>query len=174
MTGAQADSATRERVILGQVVGLYGVRGWVKVYSHTRAREGILAYRRWWLKLPEGWREFEIEDGRLQGQGVVAKLTGIADRNQAARLIGADIGIARNELPALPQGEYYWTQLEGLTVRNLDGMVFGTVSHLFATGANDVLVVTGDSERWIPYIPDVVREVDLDAGVLVVDWEADF
>jgi 16S rRNA processing protein RimM len=175
MTGApQAEPPAHELVTMGQVVGLYGVRGWVKVYSHTREREGILAYSRWWLRLPDGWRQFELEDGRRQGQGVVAQLKGIADRNQAARLVGADIGIDRRELPALPEGEYYWAQLEGLTVRNLEGTELGTVSHLVETGANDVLVVTGERERWIPYTPDVIREVDLESGILVVDWDADF
>ncbi|HEX9628358.1 MAG TPA: ribosome maturation factor RimM [Acidiferrobacterales bacterium] len=175
MTGApHSQPPAQELVTMGQVVGVYGVRGWVKVYSHTREREGILAYRRWWLKLPDGWRRFEIEDGRRQGQGVVAQLQGVADRSQAAVLIGADIAVERRELPVLPEGQYYWAQLEGLTVRNLEGVELGTVSHLFVTGANDVLVVTGERERWIPYIPDVIREVDLESGVLVADWDADF
>jgi len=162
-------------IIVGRVSGLFGVRGWVKVYSHTSPREGILSYRTWYLNRNDGWQPHELAAGQAQGKGVVAKLAGFDDRDQAAALIGTDIAIRREQLPKLKPGEYYWTDLEGLRVVNLEGIDLGVVSHLFETGANDVLVVQGDRERLIPYTRgEAVREVDLQAGRIVVDWDPDF
>lgn len=161
-------------VVLGEVVGVYGVRGWVKVYAYTRERDGILTYDRWLLKRDQVWQEYARVDGRRQGQGIVAQLAGVDDRDEAAALVGAEIGVYRSELPALPAGEYYWAELEGLRVINVAGVELGVVDHLFETGANDVMVVRGEKEHWIPFVPNVIREVDLAAGTLRVDWDADF
>ena len=161
-------------VILGRVVGLYGVRGWVKVKSHTRERADILDYDRWMLRLGDEWREFGLAEGRLHGSGLVAQLEGITDRDAAATLVGADIAVHRSQLPALQPGSYYWAQLEGLKVVNIQGVELGEVKNLFETGANDVMVVLGDRERLIPFVPSVVQKVDLAAGTLIVDWDADF
>ena len=162
-------------IIIGRVSGLFGVRGWVKIYSHSSPREGILRYRTWYLESAGEWQAYKLISGRAQGKGVVAHLAGCDDRDGAAALIGRDIAIRREQLPALEPGEYYWTDLEGLRVENLQGVDLGVVSHLFETGANDVLVVKGDRERLIPYIMgQAVREVDLAAGRMVVDWDPDF
>ncbi len=162
-------------IIVGRVSGLFGVRGWVKVYSHTSPREGILRYKTWYLNRDGGWQAHVLEAGQAQGKGVVAKLAGFDDRDQAAPLIGTDIAIRREQLPELEPGEYYWTDLEGLRVVNLEGVDLGVVSHLFETGANDVMVVQGDRERLIPYTRgEAVREVDLQEGRIVVDWDPDF
>ena len=161
-------------VIMGRVTGLHGVRGWVKVHSYTRDHLDIMEYGRWWLHLTGAWREIELQEGRAQGRGIVVHLKGVDDRDQATALVGADIAIPRAQLPRLKKGEYYWSQLAGLRVINLQGVELGRVSHLFETGSNDVLVVVGDQERLIPYLLDVVQAIDLDAGVLQVDWDADF
>jgi 16S rRNA processing protein RimM len=162
-------------IILGRVSGLFGVRGWVKIYSHTSPREGILQYKTWYLNRNGGWQEHELAAGHAQGKGVVAKLAGFEDRDQAAELISVDIGVKREQLPKLKPGEYYWSDLEGLRVENLDGVDLGVVSHLFETGANDVLVVKGERERLIPYIPGMaVKAVDLQLGRILVDWDPDF
>lgn len=161
-------------VILGRIAGIYGVRGWVKVYSETRQREDILRYPRWSLRRLSGWQEVAVLDGRAQSGGVVACLEGVEDRDQARALIGTDIAVRREELPPAETGTYYWADLEGLKVVNLEGVELGTVSHLFETGANDVLVVAGDRERLIPYTQAAVKEVDLAGGILRVDWDADF
>jgi len=105
---------------------------------------------------------------------VVAKLAGYDDRDQAGQLIGAEIAIRLEQLPPLKKGEYYWAQLVGLEVVNLAGERLGKVDHLFDTGANDVMVVRNGRERWLPATADVIREVDLEAGVIRVDWDADF
>lgn len=161
------------RIAVGRVVGLFGVRGWVKVYSYTRPREAILAYSPWQLRRDDIWHEHAVAEGRLQGAGIVARLAGYEDRDAAAGLVGADIAIAAAQLPPTAEREYYWADLEGLRVVNLQGQELGTVSHLFETGANDVLVVRGARERLIPFGRPVVRDVDLEAGVVRVDWAAD-
>jgi 16S rRNA processing protein RimM len=161
-------------VIMGRVTGLHGVRGWVKVHSYTRDHLDILEYDHWRLRLAGAWREIEVKEGRPQGRGIVVHLKGYDDRDQATTLVGADIAVPRAQLPRLKQGEYYWSQLEGLRVTNLQGVELGRVSHLFETGSNDVLVVVGEREYLIPYLPDVVQVIDLDAGTLRVDWDADF
>jgi 16S rRNA processing protein RimM len=161
-------------VHFGRINGLFGVQGWVKVFSHARPREAIIGYSPWLVKLGGEWREMKVEEGRAQGKGVVAKLAGVDDRDQASRLIGAEIAVRIARLPPLKPGEYYWAQLVGLEVVNLAGQSFGKVDHLLDTGANDVLVVRNGRERWLPVTPNVVREVDLESGVIRVDWDADF
>ena len=161
-------------VHFGRISGLFGVQGWVKVFSHARPREAIIGYSPWLVKLGGEWREVKVEEGRAQGKGVVAKLAGVDDRDQATRFVGAEIAIRLSQLPPLEKGEYYWAQLVGLEVVNLAGQSFGKVDRLFDTGANDVMVVRNGSERWVPATAGVIREVNLEAGVIRVDWDADF
>lgn len=161
-------------ITLGRIVGLFGVRGWVKVYSDTRPPEAILTYRAWRVGQGNAFRELPLAEGRPHGRGIVVRFEGCTDRDAAALLVGNEIAVELSQLPPPKQGEYYWAQLEGLKVINLEGQELGTVSHLFETGANDVVVVQGTRERLIPYTRDVIRNVDLDAGVLHVDWEAEF
>lgn len=163
------------RIVLGRVTGLFGVRGWVKVFSSTQPREGIAKYSPWQLRLGDEWRSFVVESGQSQGKGVIAKLEGVDDRDAAAALMGADIAIWREQLPPPREGEIYWADLEGLEVETVEGEVLGRVSHLLETGANDVLVVRGERERLIPFVREqVVREIDLQGGRLVVDWDPEF
>jgi 16S rRNA processing protein RimM len=161
-------------VHFGRITGLFGVQGWVKVFSHARPRESIIDYSPWLVKTAEGRREMVVEDGRAQGKGVVVKLAGVDDRDQASQLIGADIEIKFSQLPPPSKGEYYWAQLVGLEVVTLAGQSLGKVDHLVETGANDVLVVRNGKERWLPATANVIREVDLEAGVIRVDWDTDF
>ncbi len=167
-------SALDRLATLGRIAGLFGVRGWVKIHSYTRPPAAILTYRRWRVRLPSGWRECAVEEGRVHGKAIVARLAGYTDRDQAAELLGAEVALKVSELPPTSPGEYYWAQLEGLEVVNLQGTVLGRVIRLMETGANDVLVVSGERERLIPFIRDVIRAVDPEAGQITVDWEADF
>ncbi len=160
---------------MGRVAGLYGIKGWVKVFSETEPRDNILEYSPWYLKVSGKWQEMEPAEGRIHGNGVVARLEGYSDRDQAARLVGAEIAIHRDQLPEIGEGEYYWSDLIGLKVVNTAGVELGQVDHLLETGANDVLIVKGERERLIPYTPgQAVVKVDLEAGVLTVEWDADF
>lgn len=170
MAGKQAS-----RLVVGKINGLYGVKGWVKLLSWTEPREQILTFASWQLQLDGEWREWKVAEGRPQGKTIVARLEGIGDRDQAVKLLGAEIAVDRDQLPPLKPGEYYWADLIGLEVELLDGRSLGKVDSMMATGANDVLVVKGDRERLIPFIRDqVVREVDLESGLIQVDWDPDF
>lgn len=153
---------------------MWGVEGWLKIHSYTRNRMDIFEYGHWLVGPEESPRRYELEAGRAQGRGgLVAKLAGLDDRDAAAAAVGSLIQVSPEQLPALNEGEYFWHQLTGLKVETLDGTPLGTVDHLFETGANDVLVVIGERERLIPYIPSVIRKVDLEAGTMRVDWDAE-
>ena len=166
--------ATTQPVILGRIVGLFGVRGWVKVYSYTEPREAVLDYNEWLLSRNGGWQRAVLAEGKRHGKAVIVRLEGVEDRDAAAELTGSDIGIDRDALPDPGEGHYYWADLEGLVVVHRDGTELGRVAYLMATGANDVLVVDGPDERLIPFVPgEVILDVDLAAGVIRVDWEWD-
>lgn len=171
-------NAGTRRVLLGRIVGVYGVRGEVKIESFTEPRLRIFDYQPWLLERPSGDVE-EIRDvrGRAQGKGVVAAVPDIGDRDRAASLIGTNIFVARAALPPAAAGEVYQGDLEGLDVVNLAGDSLGKASHLFETGANPVLVTRQEDgrEHLIPYVPEMyVQSVDLDARRIVVDWDPEF
>jgi len=164
-------------VLLGKVVGVHGVRGELKLESYTEPRTQIFRYKPWRMRSADG--ETLLEQGgrgRAQGKGLVAQLPGVTDRDAAAALVGTEIWVARSALPAAKPGEYYWADLEGLEVVTLEGRSLGTVSHLIATGSNDVLVVRDpERERLIPFLPgSAVAGVDLEGGRITVDWDPDF
>ncbi len=161
-------------IVLGAVSGLFGVRGWVKVFSHTSPRTNILNYPVWYLNQAGHWVAYRLRNGHAQGKGVVAQLENCLDRDQAASLLKAEIAIPRNQLPETEKDEYYWSDLEGLSVITETGIDLGRVDSLFATGANDVMVVKGERQRLVPFTHDAVISVDLTNGVITVDWDPDF
>ena len=166
----------RRFVTLGHVSGAYGVRGWVKVHSETSPRDNILGYSPWYLTRGAVREVWQVSGGRQQGKAFVAKLAGCDDRDAAEALVGAAISIPRDQLPATTEpGEFYWADLVGLRVVTLGGVDLGRIVRLFETGANDVIVVQGDRERLVPYLwGRVVCTVDLEAGVMWVDWDPAF
>ncbi|MDZ7752340.1 MAG: ribosome maturation factor RimM [Gammaproteobacteria bacterium] len=170
-----SDDEAGSRIVVGRINGLYGVAGWMRVYSHTAPRAGILDYSPWYLEQAGTCRAYAVAEGRVHGKGIVVRLDGVADREQARALLGSDISVERRRLPALPEGEFYWVDLLGLEVVTVAGAVLGTVADFIETGANDVLVVRGERERLVPYLPDrVVTAVDRGAGRITVDWDPDF
>ena len=174
----RTEAARDSSVELGRINGAYGVRGWVKVFSQTRPMEDILKYRQWQLDDRPGsgsTTTVQVLEGRRQGKGIVAQISGCNNRDQAAAMRGIRVSVSVDELQTLDDGEYYWRDLIGLTVNNRQGVELGTVSSLLETGNNDVLVVKGERERLIPYLPgSSVINVDLAAGNMLVDWDADF
>ena len=144
------------------------------MYSFTRPREAILEYDRWFLKRQGEWHAAAISEGKRHGKSVIAHLEGVDDRDEAAALVDCDIAVDRAAMPAADDGSYYWADLEGLQVVRRDGTELGHVAYLMETGANDVLVVQGEHERLIPFVAEkVILDVDLDNGVISVDWDWD-
>jgi 16S rRNA processing protein RimM len=165
----------RDLVILGRIVGLYGVKGWLRVHSYTQPLQNILKYQPWQIQSGESWQSCRLETGKLQGKGLVIKLAEVDDRDAAAVFLQRDIAVARTQLPKLEPETFYWTDLEGLRVMTKAGQELGRLDHLFETGANDVMVVKGERERLIPWIRDqVVLQVNLDDGFIEVDWDVHF
>lgn len=164
------------RILVGRIHGAFGVRGEVKLESLTEPQGNLVRYQPWILRDAAG-REREVSGAkaRVGGKGLIGTLPGVEDRDAAEALRGAELFVPRSALPLPKDGEFYWIDLEGLHVENLDGVDFGKAAFVFSNGANDVLVVRGDRERMIPWMrPDFVRELDFDAGRILVDWDADF
>lgn len=164
-----------DMIALGKIAGVFGVKGWVKVFSHTEQRDGILGYNPWLLRVAGEWKPFKVIAGQVQGKGLVAQLDGIVTREQAEALVGCAIAIPREQLQPLREGEYYWTDLKGMDVVTTGGFSFGKVDSLFETGSNDVMVVRGERERLVPWIMgDVIKSVSLEERRILVEWDPDF
>ncbi len=161
-------------IVVGKVSGHFGVLGWVKVFSETRPRDGILAYKKVWLKTLQGWCLYSVQNARMQGLGVVMQFEGFKNREQAALLIGALIAVSKDQLPVL-KDEYYWSDLIDCRVINQEQVDFGQVQEVLETGANDVLLVQGERQRLIPFTQGhAIIAVDLLKKIIQVDWDADF
>ncbi len=172
-----------DHVVLGKLTSSYGVKGWLKVYSYTSPMEGVLDYPEWVLRRGERLERRQLVQGRRHGKGLVAQIEGVDSREGAEALAGAEILIPKAELPELEGDDFYWYELVGLRVVTADGVVLGRIDHLFETGANDVMVVKGGleadaidgRERLLPFLPEeVILEVDLEKGVMTVDWDPEF
>ena len=187
-------SAGEELVVIGRLLAPYGLKGWMKVYSFTEPMENLLDYSVCQLQRSgdqaqcsgdQTAQQVEIEAGRPHGKGLVIKLRGVETPEQARLYTNAELAVPVSQMPVLEQGDYYWRQLEGLqVVAQFDGgdaQLLGRVDHLLETGANDVLAVVpcegsiDQRERLVPWLPErVVLKVDLDAGVICVDWDPEF
>ncbi len=168
------------RVVLGRIGAPHGVLGGIRVHSYTEPVEDILHYPRWQLRRREGWHVYRLLEGSVHGRGLVVRLAPgegeeIADRETAGRLSGLEVAVWRSEMEPPAPGEYYWVDLLGLRVHTLAGDDLGTVARVFETGANDVLVVQGERERLVPFLRDrVIHEVNLESGLIRVDWDPSF
>jgi len=177
-------SSTQDFIALGRISGLFGVKGWVKVFSDTQPRENITQYGIWWLNSADNtkdWQQIKVVKAQPHGKTIIASLDGITTREAAATLIGQQVAIPRHLLPKAQEDEYYWADLVGCNVVSVTGQNMGLVDRLFETGANDVLVVkrsneAGDNgEILIPWVvPDVITEIDIAAKQIVVDWDPDY
>lgn len=166
---------TGRRILLGRVAGAFGVKGELKLLSWTEPRDALFRYQPWILRSGNTEREVAGVRGRDTGKVVIASFPGVETRDQAEALHGTEIWVPRDRLPPPAPGEYYWVDLEGLKVETVEGVALGTVSHLFETGANDVMVVSGERERLVPFITgQYIVSVDFEAGRVVVDWDPDF
>ncbi len=171
---------------MGRVTAPFGVKGWVRIYTLTAQPGNLCDYPVWWLGRDGDWRETPVVAARLHSNTLVAQLAGVDSREAAAALKGLEIGVPREQLPAAARNEYYWADLIGLKVVNMEQHELGRVARIVQTGANDVLVVAGDSgekrgdkrdearEILIPFIADAIKAVDVAAGVIAVDWGRDY
>jgi 16S rRNA processing protein RimM len=169
---------------MGRVIAPYGVKGWVKVHAYTEDRATLLDYAAWWIRpragsgnTAGGWRECKVEASREHGATLIAQLAGIGDREAAAALKGADIGVPRAALPPAEDDEIYYSDLVGLAVMNRQGVRLGVVARVQDFGAHPVLCVAdaaGAAERMIPFVAAYVDAVDVAGGRIDVDWQPDY
>ncbi len=165
---------TSHTVILGKITAVQGVRGWLKVFSDTRPSLNIFEYQPWTLKRNTSeMQTVRVVDHQQAGKKLLAKFDGVDDRDAAQALVGFDITVDVAVLPKL-ENEYYWRDLIGLTVRNTQGVELGNIIELMETGSNDVLIVKDREGKSlaIPWLTEVVIEVDIDQSMILVDWEA--
>ena len=167
-------------VVLGKVVGAYGIKGWVRIHPFA---DDPLSWRQmgqWWLKPDDPmvveWQAQSLKQFKAHSDGLIASFSEVEDRNQAEALVGMLIGAPREAMPATGADEFYWGDLIGLTVKNHQAEILGVVQELMETGANTVLVVidAGGVKRLIPFVAQVVGKVDLQQSEIVADWGLDW
>ncbi|MGH6887001.1 MAG: ribosome maturation factor RimM [Geminicoccales bacterium] len=155
---------------MGRIAGSYGVRGWVKVAPQAGVQEGLAQAGEWWIDAAP----VRVEQARAHSATVIAKLAGIETREQALALKGRAVALARAALPQPDEGHYYLADLLGLEVVNAQGVAFGVVRQWLTNGPQDVMEVAGERTRLLPWVPAVVKRVDLEAKLIEVEWEADW
>ena len=180
---SKPDARADQLLVVGKITGVYGIKGWVKIHPYTEPQENFLGFGNWLLQRRGALEPIEFDAGRRQGRGLVAHIAGVDDRTLAESYKGLEVAVSGDSLPQLEEGDYYWSQLQGLQVwcqAGEDKVLLGSVDYLIETGANDVLVVKptdesiDDRERLIPYLPDdTVTRVDLEEAVIEVDWFLD-
>ena len=161
---------------MGQLGAPYGVHGWIKLRSFTQPAENIQHYKTWHIKTKKAdWQPIELTDIKTHQQIFIAKIANVNNPEEAALFTNQLIGITQQNLPKLKQGEYYWSDLIGLTVIDEDNNALGVIDHLFETGANDVMVVKDNKQpQLLPYHPSVVKSIDLEEKIMRVSWDSRF
>ncbi|WP_343642487.1 ribosome maturation factor RimM [Roseateles sp.] len=189
----ESSSAFPEDAIeVGRVLDAWGIKGWLKILSHSADAQALFSSRRWFLKPSEKALPgkphvvppvLKILSVRDHADGIVAQAEGIADRNGAEALKGARIFVSRSTFPDAGEDEYYWVDLIGMSVINKDGKTLGEVTDLIDTGPHCVLrivpagmsaPVKPDEEILIPFVNAFVGTVDKAAKTIAVDWDTDY
>lgn len=162
-----------EKLIVGQINGIFGVNGWLKIFSHTDPRKNILDYSPWWIKCKGEWRQVKVVDSKVQsgGKTLVAQIENVTDRDVARDYMGCEIAINRTDLKQSDDG-WYWVDLIGCQVATQDNVALGEVTEIIETGAHDVLRIKGDQEVLIPFVMEqFILSVNIADKKIVVDWE---
>ncbi len=167
------DTGRKGFIEIGRVAGLHGVRGKVRVAMYSGDAGGVMKVRRLWLSggnAPgSGGREFEVVEAQRAGGCAVFSLKGIASPEAAGVLTGSRVSVRRDDLPPLPEGEFYWADAVGCSVVNEAGEVLGEVSGVLPGAAHDWLVVRRNGEEaYLPVVEAFLRSVDPPAGRIVV------
>ena len=163
-----------KKLLVGKINGFFGVHGWVKIFSYTAPRKNILEYQPWYFIDDGAYKPIEMTTGREQSKTIVAHVKGIDSKDQAVQLIGKSLYIDKDQLPQLDDNEHYWHELVGFRVINKDGIDLGVADYLVDTGSNNVLVIKGNKEHWIPYIEPYLVSIDKQNRVINVDWDENF
>ena len=167
---------------VGYVSGAYGVAGMIRVTPFSQDADALLSVKTWWLDKP-GQHAVAVRTAKMHGGDVVAQLVGVAGRDAAEALKGAAVTIPRSQFPALPADEFYWSDLIGLDVVNLQGEALGKVSDMMHNGAQSILRIApladpaataAVSERLIPFVDQFVKTVDQANRTITVDWGLDY
>ncbi|NYT52766.1 MAG: ribosome maturation factor RimM [Candidatus Vesicomyosocius endoextente] len=174
MSNSEFLLSNNKKLLIGKINGFFGVKGWVKVFSHTHPRDNILSYKPWYINVDSHWQTLNISQGRVQSKTIVAQIKDIFDKEQAKVYIDTNLYIEKSQLLRLKVGEYYWNDLIGLEVVNKAQFVLGKVFNLVNTGSNNVLVVRGGKEHWVPYISPFLIQVDINNQTILVDWDENF
>nr|WP_314765364.1 ribosome maturation factor RimM [uncultured Neisseria sp.] len=166
---------TQQRVAMGYIKGVFGIKGWLKIAADTEYPDSLLDYPEWLLSKNGKTLNVVLEAGKLVGDELQVKFEGIDDRDQAFALRGYTVEIPRDKLSPAGEDEYYWTDLVGMTVVNKEGITLGTVKNLMETGANDVLVIQGtDKQILIPFVSNYIETVNHDSKTITADWGLDY
>lgn len=164
-----------KKVIMGRLARPYGVGGWIKAVSFTSPIGNLLRYQQWFIQHHNEWKILSLNAGRIHGSFLAVKLEGLDNPENAKQFTNDLIAVERGVLDSFGRDEYYWTDLMGLRMISIRGVELGRVRSLIATGSNDVLVVSNqERERLIPYTSHVIKLVDIENKIMVVDWDADF
>ena len=170
-----------QEVLVGEILGSHGLKGWVQVFSYTRPAEKILTYSPWQLADATESEEFVISSSRVAGKKILVLFEGCVSRSQADGLRARKIFIDKSQMPDLEEGDFYWNELVSMEVKSTEGIFLGNVETLIETGANDVLVVSpakgswDDQQRLIPYVDrEVIVKVDQVLNQITVDWDPNY
>ena len=193
--GLKQAALPEDAIEVGRILDAWGVKGWVKVLTHSAEPESLFAAKDWFLQAPEarfrpgfsafsGTVSISLQECKVHSDTVVAKIAGLEDRSAAEALRGARIFLPRSSFPSASKDEYYWVDLIGLDVVNREGLSLGTVRDLMTTGPQAVLCVEyqalaedgtqSAAERMIPFVAAYVDAVDVPGKRITVDWQPDY
>ena len=162
-------------LVMGQLIGSFGIKGWLKVKVFTEEVETLGNYKEWFISSDEkNWSKLCIESVKISQNRMMVKFEGIDDRTQADRYRKYLVGVLMKSLPKLTDNKYYWNDLIGCEVQNTDGFSFGKLTGFIETGANDVFVVEGEKQRLIPYTKMIIKKIELKQQQIIVDWDESF
>lgn len=175
-------SKASDTLVIAKIGAPYGVKGWFKVTTYTDEPENVFSYSPWLISQTSGSQSYLVEKWRWHNSGLIVKLQDVDSRDAADSLKNLEVGVTTEQLPPLQEDDFYWRELIGMQVTTEQGYNLGTVSDMFETGANDVLIVKanvndafGQKQRMIPYLyGQVIKSVDKQAQMIEVDWDPGF
>lgn len=160
---------TDDFLAVGKIAKAHGIKGELKVVSYSGAAEELLGFKIFYVQCQSVCKSYAVLRSRPQGKFTIVQLSGVASRDAADALIGAELFVLKRDMPVLADDEFYWHELVGLNVVTDKGVGLGRILSLLATGAHDILVVHGNGQEYLlPATNDIVVRVDREEGVVVV------